>query len=165
MQRWSRGGLCPIPIILTMASSRRFAASKNNYYLMVGNPGAGDMINSTGMIRSMDQVLVDLITEDEACLLYMDRKNDIQLEVLRRALEAAGGSIDLLWLGEDLGTQRAPMISKDLFRKHIRPRHQKFVRPGKALRDPRHDALLRFQQLAYEDFIEMGNHGYRHIAA
>jgi uroporphyrinogen decarboxylase len=127
-----------------------------DYYLLVGNPGAGDMINSTGMIRSMEQVLMDLATEDEACLRLMDRKNDVQLEVIRRVLEAAKGAIDMLWLGEDLGTQRAPMVSKDLFRKHIRPRHEKFVALARSFNIPVMMHSCGSSSWAYDDFIEMG---------
>lgn len=126
------------------------------YALLVGNPGAGDMINSAGMIRSQEQVLVDLMTDDPAGLLLMDRKNDIQLEVLHRALEAARGEIDILWLGEDLGTTRGPMISLELFRRHIRPRHQKFVDLARAFGIPVMMHSCGSSSWAYEDFLEMG---------
>jgi uroporphyrinogen-III decarboxylase len=114
------------------------------------------MINSAGMIRSQEQVLVDLMTDDPAGLLLMDRKNDIQLEVLHRALEAARGEIDILWLGEDLGTTRGPMISLELFRRHIRPRHQKFVDLARAFGIPVMMHSCGSSSWAYEDFLEMG---------
>ena len=37
------------------------------------------------------------------------------------------GYIDFVWLGEDLGTQIAPMISLDLYRQQLRPIHKQFV--------------------------------------
>ncbi len=69
------------------------------------------MINATGMIRNMEQVMVDLITDDPVFLRYVERKSNILLEVTRRTLEVAKGRIDVLWLGDDLGTQRGPLIS------------------------------------------------------
>lgn len=99
---------------------------------VAGGAGTGDVINSTGMIRTMEQVLVDLMLDDEACLLYIDRRLAILLEVMERTMEAAAGGIDLLWLGEDLGTQRGPLINMELFRRHILPRHQRFIELGKA---------------------------------
>jgi len=126
------------------------------YALLIGNPGAGDMINTAGMIRTMEQVLVDLTMDEPAGLLFMDRKNEVQLEVLRRSLEAAGGAIDILWLGEDLGTQRGPLISLELFRKHIRPRHQKFVDLAKEFGIPVMFHSCGSSSWAFEDFIEMG---------
>jgi len=124
--------------------------------LLLGNPGAGDMINSAGMLRTMDQVLMDLATDDPVCLRLMDRKNEAQLAILERALEAAGGSIDILWLGEDLGTQRGPMVSLELFRRHIRPRHQRFVDLARAFNIPVMMHSCGSSSWAYNDFIEMG---------
>lgn len=122
----------------------------------VGNAGLADCINSTGFLRTMEQVLIDLITDDPAGLCYMDRKCAVQLAVTERILEAASGGIDFLWLGEDLGTQRGPLISKDLYRKQIRPRHQPFVDLAKAYGLPVMLHSCGSSSWAYEDFIEMG---------
>lgn len=146
----------PDPDDFDYAEIPRICESKKQYYLLVGNPGAGDMINSAGMLRTMETVLVDLMVDDEAGLRLMDRKNDIQLEVLKRTLEAADGAIDMLWLGEDLGSQRGPLISMELFRKHIRPRHQKFVDLGKSFGIPVMIHSCGSSIWAYDDFLEMG---------
>jgi uroporphyrinogen-III decarboxylase len=104
----------------------------------------------------MEQTLVDLITDDPAGLLLIDRRLEIQIEVLRRTIEAADGAIDLVWMGEDLGTQQGPRISMDLFRKHIRPRHQRFVDMAKSFDLPVMIHTCGSSSWAYEDFIEMG---------
>jgi len=45
----------------------------------------------------------------------------------KRTLEAAPkGAIDFVWMGEDLGTQEVPMISMEMLKKHILPRHKPF---------------------------------------
>lgn len=126
------------------------------YCLMIGNPGAGDMINTAGMIRGVEQVLVDLMTDDEACLRFMTRKNELQLAMLERALEAARGAIDILWLGEDLGTQRGPMIGLDLFRRHIRPQHQRFADLARHFGIPVMMHSCGSSSWAFDDFLEMG---------
>ncbi|HOE11652.1 MAG TPA: uroporphyrinogen decarboxylase family protein [bacterium] len=126
------------------------------YALFTGGAGLCDIINSTGMLRSMEEVLVDLITDNPAGLLLIDRKIEIHLETTRRTLEAARGKIDFLWMGEDLGTQIAPIISLDLFHKHIRPRHQRFVDLAKSFDLPVMIHTCGSSSWAYEDFIEMG---------
>jgi hypothetical protein len=146
----------PSPDHFDYAAAADLCTRMASYCLLVGNPGAGDMINSAGMIRSMEQVLMDLATDDPACLLYMDRKNAVQLEVLSRVLEAAHGAIDVLWLGEDLGSQRGPLVSPELFRKHIRPRHQKFVDVARAYGIPVMMHCCGSSSWAFEDFLEMG---------
>ena len=126
------------------------------FAISVGGAGTGDIINTNGFLRTMEQTLVDLITDDPAGLLLMDRRTDINLEVTRRVLEAAKGRVDMMWLGEDLGTQNSPIISLELFRKHIRPRHQKFVDLAKAYDLPVMIHTCGSSSWAYEDFIEMG---------
>ena len=126
------------------------------YCVCAGGAGTGDIINSTGMIRTMEQVLVDLMLDDPACLRYIDRRIDVQVEVTARTLAAARGAIDLLCIGEDLGTQIGPLISLELFRRHIRPRHQRFVDLARACGIPVMIHSCGSSSWAYDDFIEMG---------
>lgn len=116
----------------------------------------GDLINGNGMLRGMEQTLVDLITDDPAGLLLADRRFDMQIGMAERTLEAAKGGIDILWLGEDLGTQDRQMISIEVFRKHFRPRYQKLVDIGKAYGVKIMIHTCGYSSWAYEDFIEMG---------
>ena len=96
-------------------------------FIVLGGAGLGDIINQTGMLRTMGQVLIDLYTDDAAGLRLIDRRHEVELSVLRRCLEAADGRADTVMIGEDLGSQRGPLLSMELFRRHIRPRLQKFV--------------------------------------
>ena len=131
-------------------------SSFGDYCIVVGGAGLGDIINSTGMIRTMEQVLVDLVTDDPAGLCYIDRKLEITLEVTSRTLEAAKGGIDLLWMGEDLGTQQGPLIGLDLYRKHLRPRHQKVVDLAGHFGIPVAIHCCGSSSWAFDDFAEMG---------
>jgi uroporphyrinogen decarboxylase len=129
------------------------------YALHAGHGGWGDIINMTGTLRTMEQVLVDLITDDPAGLLLIDRRMDITVEIMRRTLEAGRGKIDFLWIGEDLGTQHAPILSLELFRKHLRPRLQRFVDLAKFYGIPTMIHSCGSSSWAYEDFIAMGING------
>lgn len=122
----------------------------------LGNPGLGDIINSNGMVRSMEQVLIDLITEDPAGMLLIDRKVEHELEVTRRCLEVAGDGIDFIWLGEDLGTQRGPLISLDTYRRHIRPRHARYIDLATAFGKPTMIHCCGSSSWAFDDFADMG---------
>jgi uroporphyrinogen decarboxylase len=127
-----------------------------DHCIVYGGAGLPDVINSTGMIRTMQQVLIDLATDDPAFNRYVDRHIEVILEVAARSLEAAQGQIDLFWMGEDLGTQLGPMISLDMFRKQIRPRHQLFVDLAKSYDLPVAIHSCGSSSWAFEDFIEMG---------
>ena len=127
-----------------------------DFAVCVGSPGLGDIINTNGMLRGMEQTLVDLMTDEPAGLLLAKRRTDIDLEIVRRMIESAKGGIDFLWMGEDLGTQIAPMISLELYRKQIKPLQQKFVDMAKSYSLPVMIHTCGSSSWAYEDFIELG---------
>ncbi|HSH09441.1 MAG TPA: uroporphyrinogen decarboxylase family protein, partial [Oceanipulchritudo sp.] len=127
-----------------------------DFYLVLGNPGVGDFINHTGMLRSMEMVLMDLYEGEEETLALFDRRLNLQLKMLERCLDLAKGTIDMLWIGDDLGTQIAPILSSELFRQHLRPRHQKLVDLGKAYGATVMIHSCGSSSWAFDDFIEMG---------
>ena len=129
------------------------------FAVSAGNLGLPDVINGNGMLRTMEQVLVDLITDDPAGLLLTRRRADIQFEVLRRTLEAARGGVDFVWMGDDLGTQIGPTISLDLYRRRIRPVHQRFVDLARSFDLPVMMHSCGSSSWVYEDYIEMGIKG------
>jgi uroporphyrinogen decarboxylase len=116
----------------------------------------GDLINGNGMLRGMEQTLIDLITDEPAGMMLADRRFAINGEVARRTLEAAKGGIDIVWLGEDLGSQNSPIISMDIFKKHIRPRFQKLVDMAKAYGARTMIHTCGSSSWAYDEFVNMG---------
>jgi uroporphyrinogen decarboxylase len=127
-------------------------------YAINGSGGYGDIINGNGMLRGMEQTLVDLITDDPAGLLLADRRMEIQIEIASRILEAAKGRVDYVHIGEDLGTQLGPMISLETFRKHIKPHYKRYCDLAKS-----YGAFVMMHccgssSWAFEDFIEIGVH-------
>lgn len=81
---------------------------------------------------------------------------ELQLEVLRRTIEACGSRTDFLWIGEDLGSQNGPLISLGTFRKHLRPLLQKFVDLVKSFNLPVMIHSYGSSSWAFNDFIDMG---------
>ncbi len=129
------------------------------YAIYVGNAGQPDIINSLGRVMGMEDTLVNLQLGDEATLDLMRRKTDFEREKLARLLDAikkAGGEPDFMWLGEDLGTQIAPMISHELFDRVFRPVFQSFVDLAKSHDIPVMIHTCGSSSWVYEKFIEMG---------
>ncbi len=93
--------------------------------------GVPDVINSNGRIMGMENILIGLVSEDPAVLgLYA--AGGIGVGGHGTDARPYKGAIDFMWLGEDLGTQHAPMIGLELFRRVLRPIHQQFVDLAKA---------------------------------
>ena len=125
--------------------------------MIIGGAGNADIINSTGRVMGMEEALVRLYDEDEAVLTYLDKRFDMEIGTLDRIMrKAKKGSIDLLRIGEDLGTQIAPMISLDLYRKVFKPRHQRFIDFAKSYDLPVIIHTCGSSSWVYNEFIEMG---------
>lgn len=133
-------------------------ACKRNekFAIYFGHPGLGCIINTAGFFRGMEQTFIDLATDDPAGILLIDRFMDVHLEMTARTLEKIGGKIDFIWIGEDLGTQISPLISKELLHRHILPRHKKFIDLAKAYDLPVMLHTCGSSSWAYEDYIKAG---------
>ncbi len=127
-----------------------------DFALFVGGAGMGDVLNSSGMVFGVEQVMMAVLTEDPAWQTYVDRRLGIELEVLRRTIEAAKGRIDFVWMGEDLGSQNAPLVGLETYRHIIRPRHEKVLALAKSFGLPVMVHTCGSSSWAYDDFIDMG---------
>jgi len=142
------------------------AADNNINYIMnegfavhIGNPGVGDILNTTGMFMGVEDTLVNLATGNEATIHMLDKRLNATLVVLERTLERNKGKIDFMWLGEDLGTQHNQIISTKMYREILRPRHQKFIDLAKVYNLPVLIHTCGSSSWVYEDFLEMGMNG------
>lgn len=123
---------------------------------VLGSPGVGDMMNSCGMLCGQEDVLYNLADEHEGFLRYCDRRISVMCGIVERALHHLGNRISLLWMGEDLGTQKGPIISIDMYRRLLRPRHQRIIDIAKAHDIPVMIHSCGSSSWAFEDFIDMG---------
>ncbi|MFA5688644.1 MAG: uroporphyrinogen decarboxylase family protein [Kiritimatiellales bacterium] len=133
----------------------QFEAEKNLCRL-TGHAGVGDIINHTGRLRGMEQVLCDIALQDEAYFALVDRYVEQQLTVYERLFSKAKGQIDLFWMGEDLGTQIAPIISPVMYQELIKPHHKKYADLAATFNIPVMIHSCGSSSWAFNDFIELG---------
>ncbi len=120
----------PSPDDHDYARVREQIAANAGYCVCIGHAGQPDIINGVGRGRGMEHVLCDIALEDEVGLAIIERRVSYYLEVSRRTLEAADGGVDILWIGEDLGTQKGPTVSPATFDAFFRPALQSCIDLG-----------------------------------
>jgi uroporphyrinogen decarboxylase len=98
-----------------------------DYAIVYGSPGNLDMLNGTAFARGFEQVLMDIATGDAAGLACMQKRFEFCHEQSRRALEACGGRVDILWIGDDFATQRGLVLSPGKWRCLFLPRFRAFA--------------------------------------
>ena len=98
------------------------------YALAIGSPGDMDFINSIGRARGMEEVFIDLITNNPAFMKIMDARFEFYYHMHEHTLRAADGLIDIAHIGEDLGNQLGPMISMEVFDELFAPKFEKYFK-------------------------------------
>ncbi|HKJ84769.1 MAG TPA: uroporphyrinogen decarboxylase family protein [Spirochaetia bacterium] len=106
-------------------------------------------------IRSMEDLMVDMMSEDEMATVLLDRVTDISCA--RAGLFAAAGC-DIVHLGDDIGMQSTPMMSVDLWRTWLKPRLARVI---DAAREKSADILIFYHSCGFvepfiDDLIELG---------
>jgi uroporphyrinogen decarboxylase len=99
---------------------------KERFAVCFGTAGDMDFINSIARARGMEEVLMDLATDNEVYLEIMEARFRFYFEQHERVLQAADGLIDIVHIGEDLGNQRGPMIGMRIFDRHFAPRFKSY---------------------------------------
>jgi uroporphyrinogen decarboxylase len=87
----------------------------SEYAVAYGGAGHLDFMNGIGRCRGVERVLYDVGVGDPVFKELVDRRFQFFYETTEQVLEAADGCIDVVHCGEDLGTQRGPIISLDSF--------------------------------------------------
>jgi uroporphyrinogen decarboxylase len=99
---------------------------RGEYAVCFGGAGDMDFINSISRAKGMEEVMIDMMMENEAFIAILEQRFKFYFEMHENALKAAGGLIDFMHIGEDLGNQRGPMIGMDLFEQYFAPKFKMY---------------------------------------
>lgn len=83
--------------------------------IAAGGTFVQDFINGVAFGRGVEQVLVDIATEDPVYLFIVQQRHRFFLRYIERILEAGRGRIDLVLCGDDFGSQRGLLIAPSSF--------------------------------------------------
>jgi len=105
----------------------------------------------------MDQFLIDLVENRPKAEALLDRLVESHLEGLGKILDAVEGYVQIIQMGDDLGTQQALQISPRLYREVFKPR-QKIIYETVRKRSSLHVFLHSCGAIAdiLPDLIEVG---------
>jgi uroporphyrinogen decarboxylase len=106
-------------------------------------------------LRSMEDLMADMMMEDERATVHLDR---LTASAVERIQLAARAGFDIVQLGDDIGMQQTIMMSLDLWRTWLKPRLARVIRAGREIKP---DLLVFYHSCGYvlpflEDLIEVG---------
>ena len=84
-------------------------------------PGWMPLFWTACTLFGMDEALIKMITRPAVFEAYLRRQHEYYMDILSRGLAAGEGYCDICWLGDDFASQKAMLMSPDLWRKLIKP--------------------------------------------
>ncbi|MBI2939187.1 MAG: methyltransferase [Chloroflexi bacterium] len=97
--------------------------SQNTDYAIMASFGGNIHERGQGL-RGWDNFLMDVVGDREFADYLMDRMVENHLGNLKRFFAAVGDYIQIVQMGDDLGTQDRPQLRPEIYHEAIHPRHK-----------------------------------------
>jgi uroporphyrinogen decarboxylase len=134
--------------------ARRAVEERGSEYWITGATVC-TIFETAWALRGLDRLLMDLVLAPDTAERILDIPFHYHLEAARR-LAAMG--VDMIWTGDDVGTQKGMLISPDMWRRFLKPRMARFFSEVKAV-NPRVTVAYHCDgaiQPIIPDLIEIG---------
>lgn len=92
----------------------------------------GSVFEIAWQLRGMQEFLMDLVRQPEIPQYIMDRLTEIYVENTIRVLDLVGDRLDMLYFYDDVATQQSLMISARMWRKYVKPCHERIIAVAKS---------------------------------
>ncbi len=133
------------------------ALADENRYAIVATPWLLFPLERAFAMQGMDTFLMNMALHPEFAEALLWKLQGVCKQLMGRFLDALGPNVDIVKIGDDLGTQQSLLMSPDMYRRVLKPIHADWIEFIKA----RTDAKLMFHTDGdvfplIDDFVEMG---------
>jgi len=90
----------------------------------IGADVSSSLFDPACHLRGMEEFMVDLASQSEEAEILLDRLEEFNIEL---SIECIKRGADWIWLGDDVGSQRAMLISPEMWRESIKPRMERII--------------------------------------
>jgi uroporphyrinogen decarboxylase len=104
-------------------------------YPVIAVPGAGavTIFHTYDFLRGFDTRFMDIYDNPRLFHALAERILELDIAYLEEFLPPIANDIDFVYMGDDLGSQRAPFMSLDTYREFIRPYQRRWIEASKRL--------------------------------
>ncbi len=104
-------------------------SNKNEHGLLANTlmDGWGQHLEVLQNLRGWDTFLVDIYTNKKLAKYMLEKRQEYVLKRWDIMLDAIDNKVDVVTMGEDMGTQHGPIMSVEIYREILKPIHKKFV--------------------------------------
>jgi uroporphyrinogen decarboxylase len=93
-----------------------------DYAIMAGF--GGNLLEWGQYLCRFDRFLMDLLDNPRKVSTLLDKLVEMHVENLEKFLDAVSGHVQIVAMGDDLGTQLASQVSPQMYREIFKPRHR-----------------------------------------
>jgi uroporphyrinogen decarboxylase len=128
-----------------------------NQYAIMATPWLMFPFERAFEMQGMEKFLMNLATEPEFAQELLKKNNQLCMQLMGHFLDECGDLINIIKIGDDLGTQENLMISPRMYRRMLKPLHAEMI----AMIKQKTQAKVFFHTDGdvfdlIEDFIEIG---------
>ncbi len=145
----------PSRIAHVKETARRLA--EQNQFAILATPWLLFPFERAHAMQGMEAFLMNMVTDQDFARALLERIADYCKQLMGPFLVQLGDNVDIIKIGDDLGTQESLMISPKMYREILKPVHADFI----SFIKERTRARLMFHSDGdvaplIEDFIEIG---------
>ena len=145
----------PYRVAMVKEQARKLA--QENQYAIMGTPWLLFPFERAFAMQGMDKFLLNMAMYPDFARALLRKITDLCKTLMGHFLNEAGDNLDIIKIGDDLGTQEKLMISPRMYRQILKPFHAEFIEFIKT----RTKAKVFFHTDGdvfdlVEDFVEMG---------
>lgn len=135
----------------------KYLYERTDYALVAdGLTGVG-IFDMTWHLRGMENIFLDMLIHPEFTAALCERLTDYYVRVYRNYLKAVGDFVQMVMYYEDLSGQDGPLISPELYRRYIKPGHQKIFKTIKEYTNAKICVHTCGSAYAFlDDYVELG---------
>jgi len=107
--------------LASLRERAKWLYENTGYAIMLGF--GGNILEGGQGLFGWERFMTEIALNTELMEYTLDKIVEVYMENLHIYLDAIGGYIQLIQMGDDLGTQTATMLSPELYRRVVKPRH------------------------------------------
>lgn len=126
-------------------------------YAIMGTPWLLFPLERAFLLQGMDTFLLNMSINAEFAKALLEKNAELCKQLMEHFLREAGENLDIIKIGDDLGTQESLMISPQMYREMLKPIHADYIKFIKERTDAK--VLFHTDGDVYPligDFIEIG---------
>ena len=113
---------------LYAASEQTIRDFKDEYWIV--GVTVTTIFETAWALRGLEQMMLDMVTDPELANQLLDIPFKYHLTAAKKLVEMG---VDMIWTGDDVGSQHQMMISPRMWRKYLKPRMATFISELKAI--------------------------------